>query len=190
MCLKYLTRHNNACYNTKNGHKYACGIRNKKSCEIRGKEQARRKIMIEFTSTEIKDGCDTAICIKQSFIKWIIESNDGVCEFLLKDGYASSVLETLDEIKAKLAADTYSGEWQLWWLELQMEENSKPYRILVNKDLVSLVYRDEDLTKVETYIEGAMKCPVFHALNSYKDVKAQMEYRFDSRRKKNPDIGD
>ena len=149
--------------------------------------------MVEFTSTQIQDGCDTAVCVKQGFIKWIIESNDGVCEFVLKDGYASNVRETLDEIKAKLAADTRCGEWQLWWLELQMEENGKPYRMLVNKDLVCDFYHDEDVTKVETYEKFAMECPVFHALNTYEDVKAQMEYDvFKHRRKreKNSDVGD
>lgn len=149
--------------------------------------------MVEFTSTQIQDGCDTAVCVKQGFIKWIIESNDGVCEFLLKDGYASNVRETLDEIKAKLAADTRSGEWQLWWLDLQMEENGKPYRILVNKDLICQFYHDGNVTNVETYIEGAMKCPIFPALNTYEDVKAQMEYdvfKHLRKKEKNPDVGD
>lgn len=150
--------------------------------------------MIEFTSTEIIDGCDTSVCVKQGFIKLILEESDGVCEVTLKDSYATCVRETLDEIKAKLAVDSLSGEWQVWWLDLQLEENGKKFRVLLNKELVSLFYHDGNITKVETYEDGAMKCPVFHALNAYEDVKAQMEYTYSvARRKKksakNSDVG-
>lgn len=139
--------------------------------------------MIEITSTDIKDGCDTLVFLKTGFIKWIIET-DGGCEFTFKDGYSTFAMEAFDDVKIKLAADSYGGKWQENWIELLLEENGKQYRMLLNKYLISLIYRDEDLTKVETYIEGAMKCPVFHALNSYKDVKAQMEETYASARKK------
>lgn len=151
--------------------------------------------MIEIISTDILDDCKTPVFVRVDFIKWIVEESDGAFEFSFNDGKVARVQETLDEIKAKLAADTLSGEWQVGWLELRLEENGKPYRILLHKALVSLFYRDGNVTKVETYEEGAMTCPVFHALNEYEDVKAQMQYTYSVARQKkivqgkNPDVG-